>query len=72
MVWTDLAQVRDQWKVLVNTVTNLRVLQNFGKFLSSSATGGFSRWVLLHGVSQLDEFHTFSIFKINEYKFMLQ
>jgi hypothetical protein len=51
MVWTDLAQVRDQWKVLVNTVTNLRVLQNFGKFLSSSATGGFSRWVLLHGVS---------------------
>jgi hypothetical protein len=25
MVWIDLAQDRDQWKALVNTVTNLRV-----------------------------------------------
>jgi hypothetical protein len=23
--WTDLAQVRDQWRVLVNTVINFRV-----------------------------------------------
>jgi hypothetical protein len=26
---------RDQWKALVNTVMNLQVLQNFGKFFSS-------------------------------------
>jgi hypothetical protein len=25
MDWIDLAQARDQWKVLVNTVMNLRV-----------------------------------------------
>jgi hypothetical protein len=25
MVWIDLAQDRDQWKALVNTVVNLRV-----------------------------------------------
>jgi hypothetical protein len=25
MDWIDLAQVRDQWRVLVNTVMNLRV-----------------------------------------------
>jgi hypothetical protein len=27
MVWTDLAQDRDEWRVLVNTVMNLRVPQ---------------------------------------------
>jgi hypothetical protein len=26
MNWVNLAQVRDQWRVLVNTVMNLRVL----------------------------------------------
>jgi hypothetical protein len=43
MVWIDLAQDRDQWNVRVNTVMNLRVAWNAGKFLSSCATGGFSR-----------------------------
>jgi hypothetical protein len=51
--WIYLAQDRDQWKGLVNTVMNLLVLQNFGKFLSSCATGGFSRRAQLQGVSYL-------------------
>jgi hypothetical protein len=49
--WIDLAQDRDQWRVLMNTVMNLRVPYNAGKFLSSCTTGGFSRMVQLHEVS---------------------
>jgi hypothetical protein len=35
MVWINLAQDRDQWRGLVNTVMNVWVPQDFGKFLSS-------------------------------------
>jgi hypothetical protein len=34
MDWSDLAHNRDQWRALVNTVMNLRVLQNVGKLFS--------------------------------------
>jgi hypothetical protein len=35
MDWIHLAHDRDQWRVLVNVVMNLRVPQNFGKLVSS-------------------------------------
>jgi hypothetical protein len=34
MDWIHLAQDREQWRALVNTVTNLWVRQNVGNFLS--------------------------------------
>jgi hypothetical protein len=35
MDWIDLADDRDQWRALVNTVMNVRFPCNAGKFLSS-------------------------------------
>jgi hypothetical protein len=41
MDWIDLARHRDQWRTLVNTVMNILVPQNAGKFLSSCTISSF-------------------------------
>jgi hypothetical protein len=51
MDWIYLAQDGDQWRALVNTAIRLRVPINVGNFLSSFATGGFSRRSQLHDVT---------------------
>jgi hypothetical protein len=47
MDWVDVAQDWDRWRALLNTVMNLLVLQNAGKFLRDCSIGSFSRRVLL-------------------------
>jgi hypothetical protein len=42
MGWIDLAQDRDQWRALVDTVTNHRVDWDAGNVCSSGATVSFS------------------------------
>jgi hypothetical protein len=41
--WIYIAEDRDQWRALVNTVLNLRAPYNAGKFLSGCTIGGISR-----------------------------
>jgi hypothetical protein len=41
--WIDIAQDRDQWTALVNTVLNFQVPYIAGKFLSGCIIGGSSR-----------------------------
>jgi hypothetical protein len=43
MDWIDLAQDRDQWRALVNTMMNLQVLLNAEKLSSGCTIGSFSR-----------------------------
>jgi hypothetical protein len=45
------AQDGDQWRDLVNDITNIWVPQNVGKFYSGWATGSFSRRIHLHGIT---------------------
>jgi hypothetical protein len=53
MNWIDLAHDRDKWRALVNTVMNLWVPYNVGKFLSSCTIGGFSRRAQFYVISIL-------------------
>jgi hypothetical protein len=52
MGWISLAQDRNRWRTLGNTIPNLRVPQNVGKFPSSCIPGRFSRRAQLLEVRQ--------------------
>jgi hypothetical protein len=50
--WMELAQDRDRWPALVNTVRNLRVPKMRGISWLAAEPVSFSRRTLLHGVSK--------------------
>jgi hypothetical protein len=49
--WIVLAQDRNRWRVLVNSVLNLRVPSNDGKLSSGLTSSGVSSSAQLHRVS---------------------
>jgi hypothetical protein len=49
--WIGLAQDRNRWRVLVNSVLNLRVPKNAGKLSSGLTSSGPSSSAQLHRVS---------------------
>jgi hypothetical protein len=49
--WIGLAEDRNRWRALVNSVLNLRVPRNAGKLSSGLTTGGVSGSAQFHRVS---------------------
>jgi hypothetical protein len=47
----DVAQDRDRWRALDNSVLNLRLLKNVGKLSTVQTTRDLSSSVQLHGIS---------------------
>jgi hypothetical protein len=52
--WIGLAQDRNRWRVVVNSVLNLRVPWNAGKLSSGLTSRGFLSSAQLHRASQLE------------------
>jgi len=62
--WIRLAQDRNQWRALLNTVVKVRVPQKAENFFTSWAIIGFSRSTRLHGatlVRLIDTFHILTL-----------
>jgi hypothetical protein len=74
MDWTDLAQNRDQWRALMNTIMNLWFPHIVEKFLSIRASGSFSRRAQLHGVSYqfIDKWVLFEENDVGRFELLLQ
>jgi hypothetical protein len=58
--WFELAQNGDQWRYVVKMM-NIQVEYNFGKFLGSGVSGGFSRRAQLHRVSYFEKFRIYNL-----------
>jgi hypothetical protein len=51
--WIDLSQDMDQLRALANTVKNLLVPKNSGRFLRSCPSDGLSRSAQIHEVNPI-------------------
>jgi hypothetical protein len=49
--WIGLAQDRNRWRALMNSVLNLRIPRNAGKLWSGLTSSGLSTSVQLHTIS---------------------
>jgi hypothetical protein len=55
--WIGLAQDRNRWRALVNSVLNLRVLRNARKLSSGLTSSGLSSSAQLHRVIKVGWVH---------------
>jgi hypothetical protein len=57
--WIGLAQDRNRWRSLMNSILNLRVPWNAGKLSSGLTSSGLSSSAQLHRVSQSVNFSNY-------------
>jgi hypothetical protein len=63
MDWAGLAQDTGQWRNLVNTVRNLRVVQNAVRVLPNWARGGSSRRAQLHEINGMSKWELYGMMR---------